>query len=981
MLLISASSLHAQVEPPRPDPSEAITIGADRASRWEQGAYEVWILSGHCYVNQGAIATRANEAVLWIKRGGDLRQRQDLVIAYLEGNVAIDYQRAGFPYHLNDKSWLGEFFSSAPLVIKTPKPEGEPATKPAVYQNALAKRDPFTNRSIRRTQFSRFDGTAPPIDAPAVGTRRLRVFPRSAVKMQVLWFPSQVQGEWIAVINTGANLIVDGMEGAGAIDIAADRIVLWTRGQTQPELQEGGQTLQNEGTPLEVYLEGNVVFRQGDRVIRADRVYYDINNQLGTILQADMLTPIPTYNGLVRIRAEMIQQTGKDRFVGSKATITTSQLENPTYKLRAGSISFEDIQTPLANPVTGEAAIDPETGEQAVQHQQLLTSNNNSVFLGPLPVFYWPTFTTDLSDPSYFLQSAQYKNDRIFGNQFLTRFNTYQLLGMKPLPGTKSTFGVDYFSMRGLAGTGNFAYNRNDLFGIPGGNSFGFLDVFGIHDTGLDTLGQDRQGMVPEAQNRFRVLGRHRQMLPNDWRLTAELGWISDRNFLEQYFEREWDTMKNESTGVELRRLDGNMSYGITSDVRLNPFFTETQWLPRLDHFWLGQPLVADKLTWYEHTSLGYGQLKVASTPTDPQDAAKFRLLPWEVPNSGERFVTRHELDLPLNLGPGKLVPYVLGEFGHWGADINGNDLDRVYGVAGIRGSIPFWSVNPTIQSELFNVNGIAHKVSLEGDFFTADANQSLTQLPLYDPIDDQSTIHFRRRFAFNTFGGMTPPQFDERFYALRSGLGTWVTSPSAEIADKTTIFQFGANQRWQTKRGPIGNQRIIDWITLDTRASYFPNPSRDDFGSPFGLANYDFRWHVGDRFTLLSNGMFDFFNSGQTVFSVGSTLSRPTRGMLYLGYYSFAGPFNSHVINTSYSYRMSPKWNSTAGVSYDVSGLGLIGNTLTMTRIGESFLTSFNFVVDTYKNNVGFNFMIEPRFMPRTRSVQVPLASANGLE
>lgn len=981
LLLLGATPLVAQVEPPRPDPTETITIGADRANRWEQGAYEVWLLSGHVYVNQGAIATRANDGVLWIKRGGDLRQRQDLVIAYLEGNVTIDYQRAGFPYHLSDKTWLGEFFSTMSVQIKTPTPGPEPAVKPSVYQNGLAKRDPFANRSIRRTQFGSFAGGAPPVDAPVAGTRRIRVFPRSAVKMQVLWFPSQVQGEWIAVVNTGVNLIVDGIEGAGAIDVSTDRMVLWTRGQAQPDLQEGGQTLQGEGTPLEVYLEGNVVFRQGDRVIYADRVYYDVNNQLSTILQADMLSSIPTYNGLVRMRADLIQQTGRDRFFARNATVTTSRLENPTYKLRASTVTFEDIQTPLVDPLSGAPAIDPETGEQAVDHQQLLTANNNSVFLGPLPVFYWPTFATDLSDPSYFLQSAQYKNDRIFGNQFLTRFNTYQLLGMKPIPGTRSSFDIDYFSLRGLAGASNFNYNRQNLFGIPGGNAFGFLDTFGIHDTGLDTLGSDRVLMTPEATNRFRALGRHRQMLPNDWRLTAELGWISDRNFLEQYFEREWDTMKNEATGLELKRLDGSQSYSITTDLRLNNFWTETQWLPRLDHYWLGQSLAADKLTWYEHSSVGYGQLKVASTPTDPQDAAKFKLLPWEVPNSGERFVTRHELDLPVNVGPGKLVPYVLGEFGHWGADINGNDLDRLYGAAGVRGSIPFWAVNPAIESELLNVHGLAHKVSLEGDFFTADANQRLTQFPLYDPIDDQSTIHFRRRFAFNTFGGTTPNQFDERFYALRSGLGSWVTSPSAEIADRTTILRLGANQRWQTKRGPIGNQRIVDWVTLDTDVSYFPNPSRDDFGAPWGLANYDYRWHVGDRFTLLSSGTFDFFAQGQSVYSLGGTLTRPTRGQLYVGYYSFAGPFNSHVISSSYSYRMSPKWNSMAGVSYDVTGLGLIGNTLTLTRIGESFLTSFNFVVDTYKNNVGFNFMIEPRFLPRTRSAQVPLAGFGGLE
>ena len=49
----------------------------------------------------------------------------------------------------------------------------------------------------------------------------------------------------------------------------------------------------------------------------------------------------------------------------------------------------------------------------------------------------------------------------------------------------------------------------------------------------------------------------------------------------------------------------------------------------------------------------------------------------WEPQNvAGGRFVTRNEIDLPLELGPVKVVPYLLGEIGYWGQDINGTGLD-----------------------------------------------------------------------------------------------------------------------------------------------------------------------------------------------------------------------------------------------------------------------------------------------------------------
>jgi hypothetical protein len=291
-------------------------------------------------------------------------------------------------------------------------------------------------------------------------------------------------------------------------------------------------------------------------------------------------------------------------------------------------------------------------------------------------------------------------------------------------------------------------------------------------------------------------------------------------------------------------------------------------------------------------------------------------------------------------------------------------------------------------------VHGVAHKIVLEGDFSMSDANQSMTSLAQYNPLQDDAQEFFQRRFATETFGGTTPLQFDDRYFALRSGLANSVTNPTPEIADTLTAFRFGANQRWQTKRGPPDRRRIIDWITLDTNAVFFPNASRDNFGAPLGLATYNFMWHIGDRLTLVSYGMYDFFADAEKITTVGLQLSRPPRGTLFVGFNALHGPvipgavdpFKSNLLTTSYTYRMSPKWVSMASVSVDVMGLGMVGNQITLTRIGESFLTSLSFSYNKYLNNFSFGYMIEPRFLAMTRSgsvggAQVPLAGANGLE
>ena len=431
----------------------------------------------------------------------------------------------------------------------------------------------------------------------------------------------------------------------------------------------------------------------------------------------------------------------------------------------------------------------------------------------------------------------------------------------------------------------------------------------------------------------------------NGLQATAELGWISDRNFLEQYYEYEWDNLKDQSTGVELKQILGSGAWSLTTDLRLNDFFTQTEWLPRFDHYQIGMPLFGSRLTWYEHTNVGYARLRTATTPEDSIDAAKFNQLGWETSRDALRVATRQEIELPFQLGPAKIVPFALGELAHWGNDINGDDVTRAFGQAGVRSSVPLWTVNPSVQSELFDLNGLAHKVSLDSEFFWADANRNLDRLPLYDPLDDDSIEHFRRRFIDDTFGGMAfidedvPLRFDERYFALRSGLQGQVTSPSTEIADDLMVVRLGTRHRWQTKRGPIGQERIADWIVLGVQGTLFPKAGRDNFGEDLGLMSYDFRWHLGDRVTLVSEGFADVFSQGLKTVSIGGFLTRPAYSSLYVGLRSIEGPISTNILETAFQYRLSSKWISRSSSTIDFGKVGNIGQSYEIIRVGESFL------------------------------------------
>jgi hypothetical protein len=166
-----------------------------------------------------------------------------------------------------------------------------------------------------------------PQAVPQAGNRRIRIQRRSSVGVQAQWFPVPDRNEWVAVVSGGVNLLVEGLPDLGTLDVSTDRLVLWTSGAAAPDLS--GEALQRSDQPLEIYMEGNIVFRQGDRVIYARSMYYNITFQYGVVLDAEMLTPVPAYGGLVRLKAEVLQQIDRQHFIATGGAVTTSRLGVP----------------------------------------------------------------------------------------------------------------------------------------------------------------------------------------------------------------------------------------------------------------------------------------------------------------------------------------------------------------------------------------------------------------------------------------------------------------------------------------------------------------------------------------------------------------------------------------------------------------------------------------------------------------------------
>jgi len=952
----------------RAEPTSAVTgdagpiqIFADWSQEWADDQGHVALFRGHCRIVQGDRGYSAEKAVIWVRRETTPQGPVDKLAIYLEDSVfarTVDGDASAAQLVANLQTLQGITLTVRGRQTDTTGYQDE------LYQRALSRRDGQLRSELIQTQLTidpntwqaqmvQLPGTAAPV-------RRVRLFQRGALpfSIQSEVTPNSTPPEQVVYVTGGVQLLFDGLDDArmGTIDLAADRAIIWTTAIGGTGLQFVLTQARDE--PYEVYLEGNIVIRQGNNVIRADRAYYDAREDRALVLNAELKAFLEDHDTSVRVRAERLRQTSEMSYQAQNAWLTTSQLGRPGYRLQASDVFIDYRPSGSLFGETGATQFDPATGQPIPELTPWATVTNSTLVVGETPVFFSPYVSVPADDPGIPLQSLTFRQDRIFGTQVRSQWDAFQLLGLERPADARWTAEFDYLSDRGpLLGT-NGRYRGLDGHGNPFAVSG--LATY-VHDDGEDNLGLDRRSLVPEDQNRGILQLQHRHWMPDNILLQTELGIVSDRNFREQYYEQDFDQEKDVETLGYLRKQEDHWAASLLIRPQTNEFENTTQWLPRGDLTTLGQPILGDWLNWSSHTYAAYATLEPAEAPTDPNDL--YSPLPYMTSADGMVGMTRHEVTAPFNLGPLKLSPYALGEAAFWSDSFTQNSIDRFYVRAGLRGSLTASRIYPYVNSDIFNLSGLAHKMVFDFDYGWADSSRDLAEIPQWNEFDDDAQERFRERLLVNTFGGVLPPEFDPRFYAVRSLTGTSVTAPYHELVDDQQALRLGWRHRLQTKVGPPDRQRIKDWMTLDLGITYFPDSTRDNFGEELGLFSTRYAWNVGDRTSILASSLVDFFDNAQNLYSVGVLSQRSVRGSLYMGYRQIqGGPLNSQILTASYSYQMSPKWISTASTAYDIGEGENRGQSLTVSQVGEWYVLHYGFNYDASKDNLGVSIAVEPR-------------------
>ncbi len=952
------------------DIEQPIRIRADFDEVITLGGMELHLLAGQAELTQGSVTMSARRMVIASSsQGGSFDVRaygEDVVFRNQDG------QRSPASRTIRLQA------TTAPVFLV---PQGTVAASPEnpLLQRAVPRLFPgepsaTTRTAMQVTPESAFPATAIPFAGrQAQATRRIRFLPRSSQPFSVDTFISRdtVPEEQVIVITGGVNLLIEGLEfdnsgqqiSPGVIDISADRIVAWTQTIEDGRLQSGTEFVHPAETRFQVYLEGNIVIRHKQNTITATHAFFDVNNDRALMLNAELRAVVPTPQVVFRVRAERMRQLSRDRFHAQNAWATTSPYGEPGYRLQATDIF---VEPGMAVPFT---EVDQITGQQVLvwRESTWVTSENNRLIVGNTPLFWLPRISGPAEDPGIPIRRATVNQDSIFGLQIRTVWDLTRVLGLRKQPGTDLNLLANYMSERGPGVGSSAKYSGANPLGAYEGNG----TLYYQYDSGTDNLGRDRRRLEPESEHRGEATWRHRQRLPDGAIIFGEIGFLSDRNYLEQYDETRFDTDKDVETLLGIRQDLGAWSGQLWARPQLYQFEANTQWLPRADGYSFSQPLLGGLAYWSSHSSVGYADSNTMEPPSDPNDPFTPLGLPYTFNGSGTVAMTRHEVDAPFMLGPVNVDPFVIGEAAWWEEGLAADSVDRYLLTAGVRARLSASRVMPFVNSDLLNLRGLAHKHETILEYSHTDASRGISEIPQYNEIDENSQERFRTRYTNQIFPGVIPAEFNPRNYAIRQGAGLWTSVPWHEMADDQQLLRLSFRNRLQTKAGPLNAQRTRDWVVWESGLSYFPDSARDNFGEDIGLIYNNFRWNVSDRTSLLADSMRDVFDNSQDIWSVGVLSQRSTRGSVYLSYRQVdVGSFlDSRIVTGSYSYQMSPKWISTAAYAYDVAENASRGSSVTLSRVGLDWILHLGLGFDFSKDNVGLGISLEPRLGPPTAS------------
>lgn len=941
LLLFGAIPAFAQIQ----SPSEKLEISAKSAFTWSQANSDVILLRGPVTVTLDRATLSADDAVVWLTPTPNGANGEELAEFELIGHTEI--KNAAVTMTGPRRHFTGQVLAGG-VRISAPQREARDMSRDPLFQQA----DTFRRQDATQpSQPVAGSATTRQAGPTTQGAGRTAARPAPGLPVQSLHVEAgdsdvadTEEGTVALVFWNGVGVFAKQANG-DEIELRAQRAVLFTSMESLRDMSKSQKQSEGQKKVTAAYLEGDAQIEYdpvkpgvGEQRLLANRIYYEFTTDRAILLDAVLHTVDVKHGQPFIVRANVLRQLSKGEFKANNVELTSSAFSVPSYSLRADRLYVR--QEPSGNS----------RYPNVIQFE----AQDTTLQAFHYPFFYLPYASGTVGGPSA-LRGLGFGDRSDLGYAVSTAWGLFETLGQAPPHDLDADYRVDWYNKRGPAFGLNAAYGGGFLT-EPEHQPWNFEGDFKsyfVYDKGTDeNLG--RLSVKPDGPGydpRGRVIYQHQHFFPDDWQAQVRLGYDSDPTFLEEWFPTEFyqNLPADESAYIKQQRdsqaftllAEGQPNKLVTTSDRAAEQF-EVQTVPEIAYHRIGDSLGGNALTFFSDDSAGGYQFQPTRAKLKQQGFSPPTLTPG-LPALGLTGVPtdptwradfREEVDLPLNAGRFKVVPYLVGRYTEYSTSPqNGNEQHRLFGAAGTRITTSFWKTDPTAESDLFDIHQLRHVIEPEVNLFTSGTTVDRSRLFQYDiPVDSINDI---------------------------------------------SAAQIGLRQLWQTQRGGPGRWRSSDVFTLDVDAEFYANkPARkfiqpSDFRGIFysslpetsiarDALNANASWRLADDTIVLADAQYNLDQHKLATAAVGILVRRDPVQSFYIGN-RYIADLNSNIVAIAGNYQISPKYSLGVSQAWDF-GLGKdVSSSLSVVRSFDRFILQFNFSHDQITGQTGFSFNIAP--------------------
>jgi LPS-assembly protein len=425
--------------------------------------------------------------------------------------------------------------------------------------------------------------------------------------------------------------------------------------------------------------QGHVTIQRDTYLWKGEQVSYNLKTREMSASDFKAGFP-PFFSGSETVTSQPGEGTNRV-YTAEKAYVTTDDIQNPGYRIRAQRLKI----------IPGKS----------------ITAHNATLYLGHVPMMYFPYFHRRLDGvPNQFTFTPGYRSQ--YGPFLRSSYNWFlndYLQGAVHL---------DAYQKRGVGFGPDFEYNLGQL-------GQGTLAGYYIQDLQPGSDPSD----APIREDRHRIDFSHRATLRTNLTATVVMHEQSDAYVTRDFWETQYRENPQPKSFFELNQHWSNWSLALLTQPQLNDFFQTVERLPDVKLSGIRQQLGVSPFYYESDSSFGYFRFQ-------PGDKAGTNY-------AALRADTFHQILLPETFfGWLNVTPRVGGRFTHYGeTDMPGEDLsEQNRGVFNTGTEVSFkssrlWS---GARSSFWDADGIRHIIEPSVNYvFVPDPSARPRELPQFD--------------------------------------------------------------------------------------------------------------------------------------------------------------------------------------------------------------------------------------------------------